>query len=669
MSAGRASSLRRVMYLSAVAFGVVATVSTVLVVSLSSTVRAALDRGTDQLMADQHTANQIVNSSYGQQLAAFRYLETPSTAAREEFRDKGQQTYDHIRRYLFRPMPLGARLKVETIKEAHERFEVAAQRVFDLASSGEPAEAQRQVLVLTVNAAELERAVRNFIADREQQILLLRAGQKAELVRLQRAMIFLAVTLGFIVAWLAHQVLRRVMLPIYDLSAAVRAVSDGAERVHVAPQRYQEFQLLADSFDHMAERIRTSHDDVQSRNRELVRTLEDLRQAQRELVQHEKLSAMGEMLAGLAHELNNPLAGILGLAECLKADLADSSDAEVRNLGETLVAPLIIESLRARDLVRNLLHFSREAAPQLEAVQLSTALEVAVGLRSHAFTQKQMAIDVSAPTEWYVIAQQQKFELVIINVMNNALDAMAGAQGTRLRIEVTREDDVIAVAFEDDGPGFAEPVRSFEPFYTTKAIGAGTGLGLSLVHRFMEEFGGSACAENVPNGGARVTLRLRPALMPPVPPMPAAAMSSASHVIEETSTESIAVAPVRQRILVVDDEPAIRDVQRRMLRPLDADVATAANGTEAYDALRESRFDVVITDLRMPGPISGLDLLALIQRDHPSLAGRVIVVTGDTMSQRAGAALPLPADRVVTKPFSAGDYLACVRRALAAERV
>ncbi|MEP6622510.1 MAG: hypothetical protein ABJE47_24525 [bacterium] len=145
----RQRSLRAVTLTIAVAFAIVATASTLFVVSLSSSVRRSLDRGTDQLMIDQRIADQIVSSSYGQQLAAFRYLKSPSPTALGEFRVLGQETYAHIRQYLFRPMPLTARLKVELIKEAHQTFEVAAQHAFDLSLRNDPDDARQQVLALT----------------------------------------------------------------------------------------------------------------------------------------------------------------------------------------------------------------------------------------------------------------------------------------------------------------------------------------------------------------------------------------------------------------------------------------------------------------------------------------------------------------------------------------
>ncbi len=496
------------MFLAAAAFGVVATVSMVAVVTLSSRIAGSLDAGTEQLIAEQRIADQIVSASYAQQSTAYRYLEQPSPATRKEFYDLGQQAYEGVRRYLFRDMPVESRLSVERIKEAHQDFEVAAQHAFDLALSGETGAARARAGTLAGYARALEVAVREFIADRERQRAGLREAQRAALVRLRLATAAVALALALVAVLLADMLRRRVVLPLDDLSTSVRRLGDGELGVRAAPQRYAEFQLLADSFDEMARRIRTSHAEVEARNAELTKALDELKRAQQDVLQHEKLSAMGEMLAGLAHELNNPLAGILGLAECINAELSEAPDNAWRQLGETMAEPLITESLRARDLVRNLLHFSRQAGAQLSAVSLAPAVSVAVILRRHSYTQNKKAIEVDVPDGLYVVAEEQRLQLVVVNILNNALDAMRGTPGRLLRITAAAEDDAVILSFADEGRGFSNVDRIFDPFYTTKAVGEGTGLGLSLVHRFVHEFGGSIGASPAPNGGAVITIRL-----------------------------------------------------------------------------------------------------------------------------------------------------------------
>lgn len=655
-------TLRRAVLVGSVTFGVAATLAILALVLASVNIRKALDRSDEQLKVEQRIADHIVDAAYGQQLAAFRFLHQPGPAILRQFRESGLLAYGEIQKYLFRDMPLGSRMKVELIKEAHEDFEVAAHLAFDRAASGESLRVEESVNALSHQGSILQETVRRFIRDRELQREVLRARLETRLLRLETALMAAALVLALSVILMAELLRRRVMLPLNDLSLAVRELGDGVRTVYMPPQRYQEFQLLANSFDRMASRIHDSRREIEDRNAELTQTLNDLRRAQQELVQHEKLSAMGEMLAGLAHELNNPLAGVLGIAEILQSDTAASADPEVRRMGATLVEPLVAESIRARNIVRNLLNFARASEPHLERVRLAEPVAVAVGLCRHRFAQHQYAIEIEVADDLYVVAQTQKLEHVIINVVNNALDALKDGGGSRLRISAATEAGVVVVRFDDDGAGFQQLERAFDPFYTTKEVGEGTGLGLALVHRFVGEFGGAVTAENLEGTGARVTLRL-------------AAFRDDAGATNGDVTKTPAVpegdtvpTPTATRVLVVEDEPAIREVQRRLLSRLGCEVTTAANAADACTAILAGEFDLVITDLRMPGAMSGHDLLQWLSRKRPALARTALVVTGDIEADAADGSTLAP-DRVLTKPFDRGEYELRVKRALVEARL
>jgi C4-dicarboxylate-specific signal transduction histidine kinase len=497
--------------LNAVAFGLLATVSVPSLAWLSTAVRRELDAAEGQMATEERIADNVMRWTDVEQLAAYRYLDHPSAANLADFHDRGQRVSAGIRDYALRELPAVARFQIDTIDEVHQEFERAAQQAFELLARGDAVAARARIGEIADRANAFEEAVRRILAERERQRSVLRVDQERALRGLQLATVVVALVLALTAVLLAQLLRRRVMLPLDDLSIAVRQLGDGNEHVRVAPQRYQEFQDLADSFDRMADSIRESRDAVQASNRDLSRTLDDLRRAQQELVQHEKLRAMGEMLAGLAHELNNPLAGILGLAECIKLDLTDLNNPIAQELVSSMVDPLVVESLRARDLVRNLMHFARQSTEQLGIVQLSEAVDVAIGLRRHSFAQDEKTIDIDVANNLYVVAEAQKLQHAILNIANNALDALRDGGGTRLHVFAVPDDRFVSLVFADDGPGFHQPDRAFDPFYTTKPVGSGTGLGLSLVHRFVQEFGGTVSAANGEGGGARVTMRLRAA--------------------------------------------------------------------------------------------------------------------------------------------------------------
>jgi CheY-like chemotaxis protein len=390
---------------------------------------------------------------------------------------------------------------------------------------------------------------------------------------------------------------------------------------------------------------------------------------------------MGQMLAGLAHELNNPLAGVLGMAELLHSELAVSPDVEMRRMAHTLAEPLEREARRARSLVRNLLTFARRPSGLVEPIDLFAAVNTAMGLSAHAFAQAHKTLRVEIKPNLLVLADAQKLQHAIVNVVNNALDAIIAANGTGMTISAAPDGQgMIRVDFDDDGTGFEDPEAALVAFYTTKAAGKGTGLGLSLVEQFVNEFGGRVIVSNRENGGARVSLLLRAASDADAQAAATAAdardgVHDTHPAVDVTATHESSIPSTpgqngtphptarRPRVLVVDDEPTLRTVQSRMLTRAGMDVVVAASAEEARDALVREQFDLVISDLRMPGESDGRELLDWLKREHPALAERSLLITGD-VGGGASAPLPVPMDRVMPKPFSSAEYLQRVRLAL-----
>jgi CheY-like chemotaxis protein len=220
---------------------------------------------------------------------------------------------------------------------------------------------------------------------------------------------------------------------------------------------------------------------------------------------------------------------------------------------------------------------------------LRAALEVASDLRRHEFEHADLSLVIDPIPEVAVMAEQQQLQGVIVNIMNNALDALAGRPGGRLRIHATVEDTMLRLVFEDDGPGLLEPDKVFDPFYTTKEVGEGTGLGLAIAERSIESFGGTIRAENRDEGGARFTIRLRVA--------PAVTAWSGSAV-------SVLPAPVAgdgRTVLVVEDEPQLRRLIAHALGRIGYAARLAASVPEAREAMTLGPVDGIISDVRMPG--------------------------------------------------------------------
>ena len=680
----RRRSLRQLLLVGTIGFAVAASGLMVGIMLLFGSLRRDVERDTSARLTEQRAAEEIVNAVYGQILASYQQLQAPSEHNMERFDALGQSAYTRLRQYLFQSMPLEARLQVETIKELHQRLEVEAHGAFELIQRGESAAARARVAELQRRAEQLQAEVVRFGALREQERAQLHSEQVELLQRLLIGITLVGIALLVFAVVFVRIVRQRVVVPLRQLGEAAVRLGSGDLAARIPPQRHDELETVGRRFNEMADSIQEARSEIEAQNVELGATILNFKKMQQELVQQEKLGAIGFMLAGLAHELNNPLAGILGTAECIAEELEIHSDPAIRRLIGELVTPLIREAGRAGDLVRNLLQFSRQSNAQLAAVSLRVAVNVSSGLRGYAFAQAGKELVVEVPDSLFVAVEAQRLEHVVMNIMSNALEAMRTGGGTKLEVRAEAVGtDWVSLTFEDDGPGFLEPERVFDAFYTTKPVGTGTGLGLSLVQRFVVETGGTITAENAPSGGARLTIRLRAAAAPPaqeaaqapdttefpaaprLPENPELLELAPTMAASPSATPSSAEPPVHQardecRILVVDDEPALREIQRRFLAKLGFEVLVAKDGAEAVAILEHERCDAVITDIRMPGEIDGIALYKWIERTQPDLARRCLFVTGDTGAAGEDAAIGEHPERVIHKPFKRDDYVARV---------
>jgi C4-dicarboxylate-specific signal transduction histidine kinase len=245
-------------------------------------------------------------------------------------------------------------------------------------------------------------------------------------------------------------------------------------------------------------------DELRAKNAELERSIDELRRAQAELVQSEKLAGIGTLAAGVAHEIRSPLFGILGLAQAI----TDETDlAAARGYAEEIVE----YSRSIRDIVTDLTSYSRSSEREfLAPVDVGAIIDDAVRLvRRSSATEH--GIDVSLPeAPLFVHARAGELQQVLVNLLKNAIEASIGAGGARVGVSARRDGAVVSVEVTDDGPGVPVAVRGriFDPFYTTKPAGSGTGLGLNIVYRLVTKYAGTIHVDDAPGGGARFVVRL-----------------------------------------------------------------------------------------------------------------------------------------------------------------
>ncbi|MBT9503548.1 MAG: PAS domain S-box protein [Burkholderiaceae bacterium] len=386
-----------------------------------------------------------------------------------------------------------------------------------------------------------------------------------------------------------------------------------------------------------------------SERRAAAQEIERQREALR---QSEKLSAMGSLLAGVAHELNNPLAIVMGRANLLEEKCEDQpalrSDAmRIREAAE-----------RCGRIVRTFLNMARSRPAQRGPMCLNTAARAAADLlaysyRSHGI-ELQLRLQEPLPE---VLADADQIGQVVLNLLVNAQQALAAGSGESRRVSVsTGVDDrggAVWLRVSDNGPGIAAAVRAqlFQPFFTTKPEGLGTGLGLVVSRSLAREHGGELSLEPAsPDGGTRflLSLPLGGSLgSVPLPTQPG-----------ELEFQS------QGQILVVDDEAEIAELMRAMLESAGYEVACAESGAVALELTDAARFDAIVCDLRMPD-MDGAALWRAVRARQPALARRMLFVTGDTLSAGASQFLQSSGCASLDKPFTKADLLSQVAALMA----
>lgn len=619
--------------------------------SLEHSLAAAVAGFTEeQRLADrmnQAVMQQILSISAADLVA--RGAEVPAT-----FEGAGREVHRALRGLLERPFGLEERLALERLRELHQAVEVSAAMSWNQAAVGNLEAAAEARTRAGLQVLDFMAGLNAFLELRQDELEGIQREQARAFrfifwSRLLLVLVFVAVFVG-IAAW-AH---RRVTPPLRDLLAASKRVAAGDLATRVARGYDQEFDIVARGFNEMATRLEVARAELEDRNEALSSALEEVRRTQGELILSEKMAALGRVSAGLAHELNNPLASVMGFAELLEHRYAEGDPPAAAEIREAFLRPILAEGGRARDLVRTFLDFSRRGDGAGRPVSVRATVEEVARMREVAFRRSGLAIDVDEVPDAWVEADPELLRSVVLNLVANAFDAMAArGQGT-LRVAGYEETGTVHLAFDDDGPGFADVERVFEPFYTTKDPGTGTGLGLALAHRFVERFGGEIRAENRHPRGARVVIRL-PALGEP----PGAGEDAPAST--PVSADGGEPGPARDRengratVLVVDDESPIRRLQARILEGMGVEVVEAASAAEARAILEHLPVHAVVSDVRMPGE-SGIDLYHWVRANRPQLLGRFFFVTGDTSHPELADVDPSRPDMVLHKPFAMTDY-------------
>jgi PAS domain S-box-containing protein len=380
-----------------------------------------------------------------------------------------------------------------------------------------------------------------------------------------------------------------------------------------------------------------------------------------QLVQADRLAAIGTMAAGVAHEINNPLGYVMLNLDWIARKLPESA-------GDPAAMEALVELLheahrgaeRVATIVRELRTFSRADGETRRRVNLGAVVRSAIKISGHEIRHRARVSTSFEPTP-PVWGNESRLEQVVLNLLVNAAHAMPEdrAASNEIRVQVRRDGDaVVVLEVSDNGEGIPAEVlpRIFDPFFTTKPRGVGMGLGLSICHGIVMSLGGKITVHSTPNEGTTFRVAL-----------PATDREDAEIEAPVNEPASTQVAP-RARVLVIDDEVPIANTMRDLLGA-QHDVTATTSVRDALAAVEGGReFDVIFCDLMMPG-MSGIELYEELRDERPALASRIVFMTGGAFTKRAAEFLAATENRRVEKPFSLGLIERIVREMAAPRSV
>jgi PAS domain S-box-containing protein len=368
---------------------------------------------------------------------------------------------------------------------------------------------------------------------------------------------------------------------------------------------------------------------------------ENLRRTQEQLLHSEKLAAVGQLISGVAHELNNPLTAILGYSQLL------TSSGQMGQQGIEYADKLYKQAQRTHRIVQNLLSFARQHKPERVAVQINHTLEETLALRDYDLRMSNIRVHLDLAQDLPVTAADpHQLQQVFLNMVNNAVDAiLERSTDGDLWVRTGINDERLLIEFTDSGPGVQDASRVFDPFYTTKPIGKGTGLGLSICYGIITEHGGTIRVRNIPTRGACFTIEL------PFQSVPA---------LDSSRPGQEAVSGKDGHILLVDHDDSVREAVGTVLRGRHHRVESARDIGEARALLEKQDFDVIVADLQVTDGSNGNSLAAWLAQHKPELSGKLIWMCAVAPSSGGAEKLDGSNRRILQKPFKTTDLLAAV---------
>lgn len=372
---------------------------------------------------------------------------------------------------------------------------------------------------------------------------------------------------------------------------------------------------------------------------EYIRDVTEETMLKEQLIQAEKLSSLGEILSGVAHELNNPLTGVIGYCELLINSDANGDDAIKEKLGKINNA-----ALRCKRIIENLLSFARQHKIEKQYVNINDIVKQTLELKGYQLTVDNIEIvtelDNSLP---YTMVDPYTIQQVFLNIVNNAHLAMKEKGGQhKLTARTEYKEGALKIYFTDSGPGISEAnlKKIFDPFFTTREVGKGTGLGLSISYGIIKEHNGELRVTSRQGEGATFIIEL-----------PVLSEAEVKKPIMASSSDIEDAVGDKKNILVIDDEPTILELVKAIVESMGHNACTASDAKVAMDKIKNKDYDLIISDIRMPN-MDGKELYWTIRRSRPDLLKKILFTTGDSINSETQKFLQDTKVSYIGKPFS-----------------
>ncbi|MFC1514233.1 ATP-binding protein [candidate division KSB1 bacterium] len=367
----------------------------------------------------------------------------------------------------------------------------------------------------------------------------------------------------------------------------------------------------------------------------------------KELILSEKLSSVGQLVAGVAHELNNPLAIILGYIDILTPSKGISSKDKKR------LDKIREAALRSAKIVNNLLKFSRKEKLERKNISTNEIIQDTLNLFDYQLRINNIKVinNLDNQIPW-TAADPQQLQQVFLNLITNSFDSLLLKKGVRkLEVKSSLDKDMIVIEVSDTGIGIDKENSNkiFEPFYTTKEVGKGTGLGLSLSYGIIKEHFGEIYLDKSVKKGAKFVIKL------PV---------IEEKSIKEHRQESDNYLSDKTAILLVDDEEDVLLVQKDILNSFSCSIDISKSGIKALDLALNNEYDIIVSDIKMPGKIDGIGLYHEIKKSKPGMEKKMVFITGDIVGSNTKGFLKSVNNYYIEKPFTADNFIDLLNRSL-----